>query len=311
MPKAGNFHFVRSTRIKASEVLSLNGSSLWDSSVATFSRIDALCGEGASRLFAEPNIKSDGGDTLNVAWFGTYDDDPKEMGALDRAKLSRVEEDLIQRLEAIRPALRDPEIGETVAAMLNVYGDDSIMAVGEHAILTNWGALPAEAISSEAAYARHSDATIGRFLKTDMAARLPGKPWTNSGTIETNDHSHGKRDGQPLQPNPMPPPAPVTVSAPRRVRWWVPAALVVFFGSILAYTAWPGNLVYEKESPVDQGVLSQLEASNGSLTQNIALLEAEIGKDACAIDPTLVDLPPREAASPTQTPSAVQQGESK
>jgi len=313
MPKASNIHFVRSSKIKASEVLSLHGISIWSACDATFSRIDALCGEGVSRLFAEPNVKSQGGsDLLNVAWFGSYDDDPKEIGALDRAKLSRVEEDLIQRLEAIRPALRDPEIGDTVAAMLNVYGDDSIMAVGEHAILTNWGALPPDATSSEAVYAKHSDATIGRFLKTDMAARLPGRPWTNSGTIEPDDHSPGKRGGQPLQPaTTMPPTTTFAGYAPQRWRWWVPAVLVALFGSILAYTAWPGNLVYERESPIDEGVLSQLEDANGSLTQNIALLETEIGKDACDIDPALVDLPPREAATTTQTRPAVQQGESK
>lgn len=313
MAKAGNFHFVCSTKIKVSEALSLKGSPLWNSCAATFSRIDALCGEGASQVFAEPNVKrQDGGELLNVAWFGSYDDDAKEMGAIDRAKLSRVEEDLIQRLEALRPALRDPEIGDTVAAMLNVYGDNSIMAVGEQAILTNWGALPSEATSSEAAYARHTDSTIGRFLKTDMAARLPGKQWANSGSIEPRDHSHVRHASQPSpQPGSAKPPStavPVAV-APRPVRWWVPATLVAFFGAILVYTAWPGNLIYEKESPADQGVLSQLATDNENFAQNIILLKSEIGKDACAIDPTLVGLPPREAASATPNPPAGQQGE--
>ncbi|MDK1388858.1 hypothetical protein QN224_26000 [Sinorhizobium sp. 8-89] len=310
MAKAGNFHFVRSTKVKASEVLSSKGGSIWNSCAATFSRIDALCGEGASRVFAEPNVKrEDGGDLLNVAWFGSYDDDPKEMGAIDRAKLSRIEEDLIQRLEALRPALRDPEIGDTVAAMLNVYGDNSIMAVGEHAILTNWGALPLEATSSEAAYAKHTDGTIGRFLKTDMAARLPGKPWANSGNIEPRDQPPGRRDIPPsAHRGPMLSPPPPVALAPRPVRWWVPAALVAFFGAILVYTAWPGNLVYETASPADQGVLSQLATDNEKLAQNITDLKAEFVKDACAIDPRLVGLPPREAAQ-TQNPPAGQQGD--
>lgn len=314
MPKAGNFHFVRSTKVKASEVLSLKGSPLWNSCVATFSRIDALCGEGASRVFAEPNVKrQDEGDLLNVAWFGSYDDDSKELGAIDRARLARVEEDLIQRLEALRPALSDPEIGDTVAAMLNVYGDYSIRAVGEHAILTNWGALPVEATASEAAYARHTDATIGRFLKADMTARLPGKPWENPGSIEPRGQSYNRRDTPPsAHPGPRaspplsPPPTPVAF-APRRTWWWVPAALVAFFGAILVYTAWPGNLIYEKEVPADQGVLSQLAADNEKLAQNITLLKTEIGKDACSIDPQVVGLPPREAAA--ANPPAGQQGE--
>ncbi|MQX45713.1 hypothetical protein [Sinorhizobium medicae] len=312
MAKAGNFHFVRSTKLKVSEVLSLKGSPLWNSCAATFSRIDALCGEGASRVFAEPNVKrQDGGDLLNVAWFGSYDDDPKELAAVDRAKLSRVEEDLVQRLEALRPALRDPEIGDTVSAMLNVYDDNFVMAVGEHAVLTNWGALPSPVTVSEAAYAGHIDGTIGRFLKTDMTARLPGKQWANSGSIEAKNPSHVKRVSQP---NPQKAPAMTpSTAAPvagvrRPVRWWVPATLVAFFGAILAYTAWPGNLLYEKESPTDQGLLSQLAEENESLARNITLLKSEISKGSCAIDPTLVGLPPREAASTTPNPAAGQQG---
>ncbi|MBB4189296.1 hypothetical protein GGE07_005978 [Sinorhizobium terangae] len=263
-------------------------------------------------MFAEPNVKrDDGGDLLNVAWFGSYDDDPKELGAIDRAKLSRVEEDLIQRLEALKPALRDPEIGETVAAMLNVYDDKFVMAVGEHAVLTNWGALPSAATVSEAAYARHIDGTISRFLKTDMMARLPGKQWASLGSIEAKDPSHVKRTNQPIRrqaPAMTPPPAVTVAGVQRPVRWWVPAALVALFGAILVYTAWPGNLIYEKESPADQGVLSQLATENENLAQNITLLKSEIGKNACAIDPTLVGLPPREAVSTTPNPAAGQQG---
>lgn len=303
MPRAGNFHFIRSTKVKFSEVLSANGISLWSGCETTFARIDALCGEGASRIFAEPNVKrQDGGDILNVAWFGSYDDDAKDFTSIDRAKLTRVEEDLVKRIATLKPALSDPEIGDTVAAMLNVYDDGSLMAVGEHAIITNWGVLPFEATSSQSAYARHTDDTIGRFMGSNMTARLPGKQWANAGKVEVREQ--GQAIPAPPQATPTAakqisacaPASVVTAPPPRHRRWWVPVALVALFGGILAYVAWPGNLVYERENPNDQGVLTQLNTANDELTRQIATLKTEAGKDACEIDRALVGLPPLETS---------------
>ncbi len=306
MPKAGNFHFIRSTKVRSSEVLSSNGISLWSGCDATFARIDALCGDGASRIFAEPNVKrQDGGDVLNVAWFGSHDDDAKEIDSIDRAKLGRVEEDLVKRIAALKPALSDPEIGDIVAAMLNVYDHGSIMAVGEHAVLTNWGSLPSEATASQSAYARHTDDTIGRFMGSNMAARLPGKQWANAGKVEVREQAHAIPAAQPAptaakQVLAATAPSVVTAAPSRHHRWWVPAALVALFGGILTYVAWPGNLVYERENPGDQGVLTQLNAANDELTRQIAALKTEAGKDACEIDRTLVGLPPLENSTVRQ-----------
>lgn len=302
MPKAGNYHFIRSTKVRSSEVLSYNGASLWSGSEATFARIDKLCGEGASRVFAEPTVKrQEGGDVLNVAWFGSYDDDAKDLAAIDRAKLTRVEEDLVRRIGALRPALNDHEIGERVAAMLNIYDHGSIMAVGEHAVLTNWGALPLEVAISQSAYARHTDEVIGRFMGVNMTTRFPGKPWHNAGKIEIREkvHSSHAADAAPVLAKPAMTAAKPAIFAgtpPRHHRWWVPAALVALFGGILTYVAWPGNLVYERPNPGNQTVLTQLDMSNDDLTRQIAALKTEAEKNACEIDRALVGLPPLEAS---------------
>lgn len=313
MPEAGNFYFIRSTKVKALEVISLNGSSLWTACNATFASIDAICGEGTSRLFAEPNVKSqEGGDVVNVAWFGSYDDDARDLHSIDRAKRARVEDDLIRRLAALRPALADPSIGNTVAAMLNLFDDHSIMAAGENAILTNWGTLPTEAMASEVGYAKHSEATVGRYLGMDVSPRLPGRAWSAHGSIEPKPQTQAARHVSPTAVSgSMPPHAtPVVQPAKRTSAWWIPASFVALFACILFYAAWPGNLIYERESPAEQSVLSQIAGSNEALTREIAQLQTELGKDACEIDPTLVGLPPRDAASTTQTPAAEGQGSS-
>lgn len=302
MPKTGNYHFIRSTKVKSSEVLSYNGASLWSGSEATFARIDKLCGEGASRIFADPNVKrQEGGDVLNVAWFGSYDDDAKELAAIDRAKLTRVEEDLVRRINALRPALNDPDIGERVAAMLNIYDHASIMAVGENAVLTNWGALPLEVTVSHSAYARHTDDVIGRFMGTDMTTSLPGKQWHNAGKIEIREkvRSTHTADAAPVlarQAITAAEPAIFPGTSPRHHHWWVPAALVALFSGILTYVAWPGNLVYERLNPGNQSVLTQLDAANDELTRQIAALKTEAEKNACEIDRALVGLPPLETS---------------
>src|SRR4051794_6910271 len=106
MAGGGKVHFIRSTQARPGDVLSVGGNSLWQDSPATFARIDELCGDGASDLFAEPNVKEqDGGDRLAVAWFGNEDDETKSLDAVDRGMRSRVSADLAARLEALRPAL--------------------------------------------------------------------------------------------------------------------------------------------------------------------------------------------------------------
>lgn len=310
MPATGNFFFIRSTRLENSEVLMLDGRPLWDFCETTFSRINTLCGVDASRIFAEPTVKNqDGGNILNVAWFGAYDDDAKDLESIDRARLARVEDDLIQRLQALRPALADPEIGATVSAMLNLYDQRSIVAVGEHAVLTNWGALPTEAMASPTGFSRHSDTTIGRYLKTDISPRLPGKSWVAHGSIEPVTHAQPARERiQPAQVTPAIAAAAIPVVTKRApVRWWIPAALAAFFGAILSYVAWPGNLVYEKEALLEQGVLTQLDATNQELAQTIGTLQEELHKDACAIDPTLVGLPARDTAAATSSAASGQE----
>ncbi|MGI0524790.1 hypothetical protein [Rhizobium giardinii] len=299
MPGSGNFFFVRSTKLKPSEVVLLDGKPLWNVSVATFARIDEICGEGASRIFAEPNVKNqDDGGTVNVAWFGSYDDDPRELGMVDRAKLLRVEEDLTQKLAALRPALLDSEIGGRVAAMLNLFDQNSIMAVGEHAVLTNWGALPHDAMASQAGYSHHVGATIGRFLRADMSPGLPGRAWAATGGIETVPQPQRRED--PIQSKSAARLVPTGAVSPvslRSGKWWIPASLIALFGAILTYVCWPGNLVYEKEGPPEAGILSQLASTNEALAKDIATLKREVSKDSCELDPTLVGLPPRDATS--------------
>jgi hypothetical protein len=303
MPKAGNVHFICSTKVRTSDVITVGDVSVWSSIGTLFSRIDALCGDGASRIFAEPNVKKqEGSDVLNVAWFGSFDDDAVELDATDPARNARLRDQLVHSLEALRPALADPHIGEAVGAMLNLYDHRSIMAAGEQAILVNWGVLPVEAVASESSYAKHTEGTIGRFLLGDQSPRLPGKAWTARGMVEPMRRDSDTALGSKAVGQGALSAADAASSAPARLsaRIWPPALLAALFALILVYLLIPGNLIYEKEEVPDQTVLAQLATSNGELTKKLTMFATELNKDACEIDRSLIGLPP---LADTSTPA--------
>ncbi|MCS4090057.1 hypothetical protein [Rhizobium sp. BK176] len=246
-------------------------------------------------MFADPNVKrQDGSDILNVAWFGSFDDDAVELDATDPARNARLRDQLVHSLAALRPALSDPKIGDVVAGMLNLYDHRSIMAVGEQVVLVNWGALPVAATASEAAFAKHTDGTIGRFLQGDQSPRIPGKPWTARGLIEAprREFESPLRTQTPAQGAGVATKTAETIQVRRPARLWPPALLAALFALILVYLLVPGNLIYEKEEAPDPTALAALETSNGELTKKLTMFTTELDKEACAIDRTLVGLPP-------------------
>jgi hypothetical protein len=253
-------------------------------------------------LFAEPNVKrQEDSDVLNVAWFGSFDDDAVELDAADPARNARLRDQLVHSLAALRPALTDPQIGEVVAGMLNLYDHKSIMAVGEQVVLVNWGVLPVAAAASEAAFAKHTDGTIGRFLQGDQSPRLPGKPWTTRGMVEAPRREIDALLGNQAasQGAAVASEAAAGVHVRRPARIWPPALLAALFALILVYLLMPGNLIYEKEEIPDQTALGALETSNRELTKKLTMFTTELDKDACAIDRTLVGLPPlADSATP-------------
>lgn len=302
MAGRGNVHFIRTTQARAVDVLAVAGKSLWQDCEAVFSRMDELCGEGASRLFADPNVKEQEG-RLIVAWFGAFDDNAKQLDALDRGMRGRVAKGLTARLDALRPALADREIGETVAAMLNVADDSSIMALGENAVLTNWGVLPEEARSSQAAFVRHGERTIGAYLPFGVSPRVPGQTWTVGGA------SPGPARVAPAQSVEPPKPASSS-SAPRPTgaarAWgnplWPLLAISLVFAACLIYAAWPGNLLYpEAVQPPQPPSLVDNGEVNRNLEDRIGKLKAQLAKAACDVDPSVLG----PQLSTPETPGAV------
>ncbi|MFB9984756.1 S1C family serine protease [Mesorhizobium kowhaii] len=285
---------------RAGDVLAVAGKPLWRDCETAFARIDELCGDNTSRLFAEPNAKEQEGGRLVVAWFSSFDDEPKRLSELERGKRSRIESNLAACIEALRPALADKEIGETVGAMLNVADEGSIVAVGENAVLTNWGMLPEEARSSRAAFLRHSERTIGPYLPAGMSPRVPGQAWAAVGGFATAGLSPPRRVIAPEATAASTQEAQPTASARHRQAWPI-AGLSFVFAACLIYAAWPGNLVYPGAlPPPPTAPLVNNEEVNRSLEERIGKIKAELAKAACEADSSVLGPPLDEPGGETE-----------
>jgi S1-C subfamily serine protease len=306
-------HFVGSTRVAPDDVLRVGEATVWSDCAALFRRIDALCGDDASSLFAEPTVRREqSGEALNVAWFGAHDDVAKPLEALDAPTRTRVEGDLRTKLDALRPALADAEIGEAVGAMLNIADRRSVMAVGEHAVLVGWGVLPRRAQESQEGFAAHSAATIGPYLPLSISPVVPGKPWRVDSAAASAGISppRKRRTAAPVGAY-VADAAAVTVARPyARVVLWPALLLSAIFALVLVYLYWPGNLIFpaatERIDPAAE--LARREGINHSLESRIALLQAELAKPACDVDTALLEPDLGEGAPPPNSPGAAAPG---
>jgi hypothetical protein len=297
-------HFVGSTRVAPNDILRVGDADVWSGCASVFRRIDALCGDDASTLFTEPTVRREqNGGTSNVAWFGAYDDVAKAIDELDTVTRARVEGDLRAKLDALRPALADPEIGDAVGAMLNLPDGRSIMAVGEHAVLVNWGVLPRQAQESQEAFAAHSAATIGPYLPLSISPRIPGKPWRIDSAAASAGISPPRRQ-RPTASTAAASMAAATMVTPvvrsyARVVLWPTILLSAIFALALAYLYWPGHLVFPPERIDPATELAARQNINRALEASVTQLQAELAKPACDVDATFLD-----AAPPSGTPPA-------
>jgi hypothetical protein len=308
-------HFVGSTRVAPDHILRVGDADVWENCASVFRRIDALCGDDVSSLFTEPTVRREqGGGTSNVAWFGAYDDVARTLDDLDTVTRARVEGDLRAKLDALRPALADPDIGDAVGAMLNLADGRSIMAVGEHAVLVNWGVLPRQAQESHEAFAAHSAATIGPYLPLSISPRIPGKPWRVDSAAASAGISPPRRR-RPAAPTGAAIAADTAfmpvARAYARVVFWPTLLLSAIFALALAYLYWPGNLVYPAVERIDPATeLARRQDINRALESDIAQLQAELAKPPCEIDATFLEpgavpvVPPAGGAAGAAPPDA-------
>lgn len=172
---AGYEHRVASAELGDAREVLVDGASPLNSFERTQSAIARLCGPDAASLFAEPAVsRGDDGAARSVSWYGPNEGAARPLSQLDPEQGKVAKQTLTRKLDALKPALRDPSIGPETAARLNLRSPDDILVAGGEPILVNWGLLPAGLEPDEASRKAHFDSTLGPY--TDFDAPPPSQP---------------------------------------------------------------------------------------------------------------------------------------
>src|SRR5580692_1817043 len=133
-----NRHFIRSTSLADKSAVLLEGEPAVLRYRAIIEAVEAVAGRDAASLFAEPvlpqNVTTLG---AAVSWYCTYEGPVVAFDDIDDVARRPLVQKLSQRLAALEPALRDPQIGTALAAWLNISSSADILAVGGEPILIN------------------------------------------------------------------------------------------------------------------------------------------------------------------------------
>lgn len=237
-------------------------------------RVEALCGRDAAALFAEPVLPR-GAEELGAAisWYGAREGRAGELTSIDEIARRPAVERLSACLNALAPALRDPEVGPLVAAALAIPSAKSILTVGGQPLLVNWGYLPAGVAADPASRRKHYVETLGRYAPalTELIAPEPS-----------------------AEPSSAPPVGPFVAAAAARAAekappppWRAPLIATVLAGLTLLILLLPGVLAYpnvSNDAARAQFETERLKRSNESLEAQIDALQKAAQDKLCRAD---------------------------
>ena len=283
-----NREILRTTFLKGMVPARVRNQDAVDTYHATIGELQRLCGTEVASLFAEPvrPTKPDP-DNPQMTWFTPLDGQMLDLATIDEVARRPVTSLLRRRLEQLKPALDDPEIGPTIASWLNITSTSDLLSVGANPVLINWGYLPEDVAKSGIRREAHFTETIGRY-----APELQRPPFTVEEAAAYSDRVRSKPT-TPVVPIPAPiktapvtaAPAVVTPAPVVRSAWsgivapLIASAIAVV---ILAILLWPGVLIYpnHQASPQRQ---ADLQADNNGLEERAKALEQQARERTCRL----------------------------
>jgi S1-C subfamily serine protease len=299
-----NREILRTTFLKGMVPARVRNQDAVDTYHATIGELQKRCGTEVASLFAEPvrPTKPDPGNP-QMTWFTPLDGQMLDLATIDEVARRPVTSLLRRRLEQLKPALDDPEIGPTIASWLNITSASDLLSVGGNPVLINWGYLPQDVAKSGIRREAHFAETVGRY-----APELQRPPFTNEEAAAYSDRVRGRpTTAVAAMPAPIPA-APVTAApaaeapAPVVRRAWsgimAPLIASAIAAAILVVLLWPGVLIYPNHQ-ADRANLP--EADNEGLEARARDLERQARERVCRLpNGQLAPLTPL----PNQTPPA-------
>jgi S1-C subfamily serine protease len=292
-----NGHFVRSTDVSALEPTLIGDTPAITHYRAMIDRIEALAGRDAALLFAEPVLPAGAARKAPaVSWYCAFEGAVAELDSIDEIARKPVVDRLSARLQALLPALRDPEIGEALGAWLNIAASSDIVSVGGEPVLIEWGFLPPGVATDGAARANHFFRTLGRFAPNLTAPPARAAALTAAGESRRSDAPQA-----PFRPPLAPPASPETAAMseikpeadkppgfaaaapPPPPLWRAPLVACALAAIGLIILLLPGVLKFPVRNSTEQDAvdLQRLRAANESLEAQLKALQGAARDRVC------------------------------
>jgi S1-C subfamily serine protease len=286
-----NRHFIRSTSISEEAAVLIDGAPTVRHYRATIETIEALAGRDAASLFAEPVLPQNEASLGNaVSWYCSYEGPVVAFDEIDDVARRPLAQKLSQRLGALEPLLRNPEIGRVLQSWLNISSIGDIISVGGDPVLINWGFLPKAIAADPSLQPAHFAQTLGRFAPS---LGVPAAEAT--APAASNVRSAPAPAPEPIRPTSLQPASPPPVLPPSPSRpWLAPLIASVVAAAVLFILMLPGVLVYpaaggrgERDAFEEQ----RLRVSNDSLEAQLRTLQDTGRQRVCRLNDAPVPVP--------------------
>lgn len=167
---ASETYFIAKSDVSDVDLISIDGTPVVENYEAIRIALSHLANPDVADLFAEPVYRR-GNDQAPavISWYASLPDDARQLDALDDEERKVVEDRLRRKLVDVAEALKDPQMGPLVGAVLHSLGKADIYALGDRPVIVNWGMVPSNVGLAPAARRQHFASTLGRFLPQDEA----------------------------------------------------------------------------------------------------------------------------------------------
>jgi S1-C subfamily serine protease len=279
--------FLGKTNLSGIEALRSPAGIVLDAYAELSKSLQARVGPYGAELFAEPVITwaAEGAES-SISWYTDVPGEPAPLSAVSAERRAMLENSLRGFLARLAPLLNDPGIGPNLQQALRILSLESLFAIGDRIVLTDWGLTQAGNATAGPGLVALRNSPVGAYLP----AEIP-------------------QQAVPAPPTPVPDPAPQAAARPIQgmaspftrsgavADWWlVPAALSVA-ALFLALGYWRGSVLAAERaaarpstvSVVDDGAIQdaikQQEAMNEAIQKQIEERRRLLAGNVCTPDP--------------------------
>jgi S1-C subfamily serine protease len=168
-----NQELVRTTPLKGLVAARAGGANPIEAYGQLIELVQQRCGDDVATMFAEPHPGKSDSSEPSLTWYTSLSGPMTALPDLDEVARAPVVARLSERLEKLKPLLRDKQLGPMMASWLYVPSAEHILSIGGDPLLICWGYVPQDVALSPSRRAQHFAETLGKY-----APELSTPPFT-------------------------------------------------------------------------------------------------------------------------------------